>query len=1042
MKKSLMNLLCATAISCIAMAGAFADKKPWAEVAAPTITKVEQSGPNEIKVSFNSVTSNNGADKGSVAFKSDTGASGSETYGRTRKDAKVATLTVNKSGTYTFTVYAERNGEKEKHASAPATFKYTLPLVKSSVIVRNLGEGKMEVKWTSVPEAEGYILSYTDASKKQVSLPQTNELQAEVTLPVGTVSNFVVTAVRGNDKTPSDTIKKTARAEQERVWNFTEFGTSTNPKRNKFELLDSDNLKVKLSSCTFDPATGNIIDKGGKFETFFDGISFYYTAIDPFKENFELTATVTVDYHNPMADGQEGFGLLAIDRLGIDGEAMVIAYNNSAGVISRKFTTHVNGVKKEIKDGLGSRFVSGITDSIIEEGDAAISQKATSVSNAFSYDQSSDAIKTGDVYRITLKKDNTGYHAIYKRAIASVDTVEEFLMYDTENKKLTQLDPEHVYVGFAVARGCNATFSDVEFKVTDPKTDPVALEEPPELVPLTTLIDCPVTWYNTSYPFVFNANSNGTITVTDSKGKVHINKAKVEAKKDFRKVINISKGNNDFTVTFDPEDGYRPEPKQVIAQFNSSLDVNAYEENYKPVTYTHTVISMTFSGKNLYVSQNGSVFGTGTKDDPIDLLSALQYVKPGQTILLAPGKYYPSASLWIERGNDGKPGARKVLKSQDPNNRAVIDFNGSKAKVSGFNLYGSYWTIENIDITGTPDDCKAIQVAGHHNILRMVDTYMNGDTGIQISGRGSETPDKWPSYNLIYGCESFGNCDPAQNNADGFASKLTSGEGNVFRNCVAHHNVDDGWDLYAKIETGPIGAVTIDNCIAYNNGRKIDNTGKGDGNGFKLGGDGIAVKHLIKNSISFNNDLNGITTNSNPALIIEACSLYGNKATNLNLYGKGDAAKYPRTVQAKGVLSLEGVGGDKFDEEKDPGMKKRLESDDNFFFDGAQAINKNGEKLGNDSFVNVDFSMISNGLSSDGKSFNRLSRSADGVFELGDMFKLSDKVPAGVGAKYNATSFKMPSDGGSKLPIVIVVIIVLAGAACTYTLLSKKKKAN
>ena len=910
-------------------------------------------------------------------------------------------------------------------------------MVKSAVLVRNLGDGKMAVTWSEVPEAEGYVLSYTNENGKKIALPQTKELSAEVSIPVGTVSNFTVNAIRGSESVPSDTIKKTVKAEQERVWEFAEFGTSTNPSRNNFQLLDSDNLKVKLNSCTFDPTTGSIIDKGGKFETFFDGISFYYTTLDPFKENFELTATVTVDYHNPTADGQEGFGLLAIDRLGINGESMVIAYNNSAGVISRKFTTHVNGVKKEIKDGLGSRFVSGITDSIIEEGDAAISKKATSVSKAFSYDQASDAIKTGDVYRITLKKDNTGYHAIYKRAIASEDSVEEFLMYDTENKKLTQLDPEHIYVGFAVARGCNATFSDVDFKITDPKKDPPPLEEPPELVPLTTLIDCPVTWYNQDYPFVFNANSNGTIHVEDTKGRVLIKEGKVEAKKDFKKVIKINKGNNDLIVTFDPEDGFRPEPKQVIAQFNKNLDVNAYEENYKPVTYSHTVISMTFAGKNLYVSKEGSVFGNGTKADPLDLLSAIQYAKPGQTILLAPGTYYPASSLWIERGNDGTESARKVLKSEDPNNRAVIDFSSAKTGTTAFNLFGSYWTIEDIDITKTPDDCKALQIAGNYNQIIRVDTYLNGDTGIQISGRASEPAEKWPSHNLVYGCESFGNADPAQNNADGFASKLTSGEGNVFRNCVAHHNVDDGWDLYAKIETGPIGAVIIDNCIAYNNGRKIDNTGKGDGNGFKLGGDGIAVKHIIRNSISFNNDLNGITTNSNPALIIENCTAYGNKVSNLNLYGKGNADQYPRTVQVKGMLSAAGLGRDRFDESKDPEMKSRLDSDDNYFFDGAEAVNKAGAKLGKEAFVSVAFESIENGLTDD-KTFNRLPRNEKGEFDLGDLFALTDNVPAEVGARYNATAFKINSGSASDGKSILIALVIILAALGLTVVIEKK----
>ena len=57
-----------------------------------------------------------------------------------------------------------------------------------------------------------------------------------------------------------------------------------------------------------------------------------------------------------------------------------------------------------------------------------------------------------------------------------------------------------------------------------------------------------------------------------------------------------------------------------------------------------------------------------------------------------------------------------------------------------------------------------------------------------------------------------------RNDADGFAAKLTCGEGNRFYGCISHNNIDDGWDLYAKSVSGTIGSVTIENCVAYNNG--------------------------------------------------------------------------------------------------------------------------------------------------------------------------------------------------------------------------------
>ena len=986
--------LCAFQVAFSPKAFAQDSRPAWNESENPVITSVELSAdnPNEISVQFTAATDTSNADKGEVTMTSASGKKTTNSFGKTRRADKHSEFVPESSGVYTFVVSAERNGETEKHFSEAVTFDFTLPLTQTSLQLLNVGGGKIEAEWTAVTEAEGYVLSYTDSSGNTTSLPATTALSSSIEgLTVGEYYDIIVTAIRGSDSSPSLTTHKLVSAEAERIWKFTEFGTSTNPSRNRVEIIDPNNLTVKLYSCTYDEATGNIIEKGGKFESYFDGISFYYTVIDPLTENFELTATITVDYHNPLPDGQEGFGILAIDKLGEDGKPLMTAYNNSAGVLTRKFTTHVNGVKKEIKDGIGARFVSGLTDEIISQGDAAINEHAVSNAWAFSYDQASDYIKTGDVYRVTLKKDNTGYHAIYKRAIPSEDTVEEYIMYDNENEKLIQLDKEHIYLGFAVARGCNATFSEVVLNITDPKTDPPAIEEPPELVPLVTLIDCPPTWYNQKYPFVFSANADGTIHIETKEGKVLVKSAKVTANVDYKKTLKIAKNMNDLLVTFDPEDDWRPAPKQVIAQYNAETKV--YEQDYKPVTYTHSVISKSYKGKTIYVDPNADAFGAGTEDSPLDLASAIAYCSPGQTIILREGSYYLKSGLNIERGNDGTAKKRKTLQSEE-GKRAVLNFSQSKVTVTAFNIYGNYWTIKNIDLTRSPENVKGIQVAGSYNELLMVDTYENGDTGIQIAGRSSESREKWPHDNLIYGCESFGNADPAQNNADGFASKLTSGDGNVFRNCVSHHNVDDGWDLYSKVETGPIGAVLLDNCVTYANGTKLDGTGQGDGNGFKMGGDGIAVKHILRNSISWGNGVNGITCNSNPALILDRVTSYGNGNYNISLYGKGKAEDNPRIFEAAGVLSVEGGAGDGYSEQPD------LASDNNFFFNGAQAQNKSGNALGKEAFVSVDTAKYQNGFKSDG-TYNRIPRSSDGVFDLADLFKLTDNVPDGVGADYN-----------------------------------------
>jgi len=86
---------------------------------------------------------------------------------------------------------------------------------------------------------------------------------------------------------------------------------------------------------------------------------------------------------------------------------------------------------------------------------------------------------------------------------------------------------------------------------------------------------------------------------------------------------------------------------------------------------------------------------------------------------------------------------------------------------------------------------------------------------------------------------------------------------------VAHHNIDDGWDLYTKAETGAIDPVVIDQCVAFKNGTLTDGTSNpnGDRNGFKLGGEKIAVSHMVTRSIAAANGKNGFTFNSNPGAI-------------------------------------------------------------------------------------------------------------------------------------------------------------------------------
>jgi hypothetical protein len=287
----------------------------------------------------------------------------------------------------------------------------------------------------------------------------------------------------------------------------------------------------------------------------------------------------------------------------------------------------------------------------------------------------------------------------------------------------------------------------------------------------------------------------------------------------------------------------------------------------------------------------------------------------------------------------------------------VLDFQDLSA---GIIHGGDQWYFSGFDVTRAANGQKGFQVSGHYNVLERIDTYYNGNTGIQISRyAGSDPVSDWPSHNLILNCSSWGNADAGYEDADGFAAKLTCGEGNIFDGCVAHHNADDGYDLYAKIETGPIGAVVIRNSVAYLNGILPDGTIGGNGNGFKLGGSNIPGGHMLENSYAFFNRSKGIDSNSCPDVIVQNCVSYNNLRYNVAFYTN---AEQDTAYQATGVISFKDAtidGGDptEGDEFKPKGAQEMVafQNDTCYYWDGAHSVNVAGDVITAEDFVSLTF---------------------------------------------------------------------------------------
>ena len=233
-----------------------------------------------------------------------------------------------------------------------------------------------------------------------------------------------------------------------------------------------------------------------------------------------------------------------------------------------------------------------------------------------------------------------------------------------------------------------------------------------------------------------------------------------------------------------------------------------------------------------------------------------------------------------------------VMAEPGSTNKVIFDFSGESLSDSnrGIQVFGDYWHFYGINVTGAGDN--GMYIGGNNNIVERCVFYANRDSGLQIAREKSSmsSMSDWPANNLILNCTAYDNADPATGeNADGFACKLTCGNGNVFDGCIAYCNCDDGWDLYAKEATGSIGVVTIKNCVAYNNGRLTTNSSyaNGDMNGFKLGGSNgkVPTAHVVTNCLAVGNGHDGFTDNGNGgALNVSYCTSYGNAKVNFNFY--------------------------------------------------------------------------------------------------------------------------------------------------------------
>ena len=975
-------------------------RKDWSEVAAPVIGEVAQDGAN-VTVPFTMVLGNDGADKVSVVMTDASGNTETKGYALEGEGGKVS-FSPASSGEYTFTITASRENEQDKTGNT-VKLNFAYPLSAPSISsATSMGNGTVSLVWQSVKEATSYNV-YVGGTK----VGSTSATSYDVTgLTVGTKYDFAVEAVRETPAAVSDksTISATATSDAKQVWGYIVYGNGASESNSAYEGNINETGSVTLRSGAVD-ANGVLKGSGnnGKLvPASFDGLNFYYTAV-PTSLNFTLRAKVTVDQWN-LSNGQEGFGLMAADRLGGSG------WNNSyMAVVSKteyywneeagKVTNDTTALKVSQKIGIASQEKKGLTkDNIaaIEANDTETVKQFQSAMYPLEQRYAENVNVIGNAVKpvdatienpvtemyLTIQKNNTGYFVSYESVDGTYSTTKKY--YDTET--LSQLDSDNVYVGFFTSRYAQATFSDVTFTTINPSDDAPAEEKPIEELVTNAAFNSKTATGTSDYEFRFTANCDGVLSIWDSEDNAIATDVAVAANtvvKPATTTLNV--GKNSFRYVFTPDAGYIPEKDMVMS-------------SYEPIEGTFTVTYRTYGveGQSIYVAPGK--YGVGTKEDPMSIYDAVKYVQPGQTIVVMEGTYYLDKTVKVERGVNGtadKP--IQMVADTDASSRPVFDFQGLCA---GMVLAGDYWYFQGFDVTNSANAQKGIQLSGKYNTMDNIMTYHNGNTGLQVSRYlTTDEFDMWPAYNLILNCTSYGNADAGYEDADGFAAKLTVGDGNVFDGCISYNNADDGWDLFAKVQSGSIGAVTIKNSVAYGNGYLEDGTDAGNGNGFKLGGDSMSGKHVLENCVAFDNKAKGIDSNSCPDINVINCTTFNNESYNIALYT--NSAKNT-DFSATGVLSYRTYMKDNVEQFKLLGTqdKTKVDNDTNYFWNYEGTAKNSAKTVTDDWFESVDTTMdyVTHVYAS-----HKVTRNADNTINMNGLLVLTDKAAANAGARMTGT---------------------------------------
>lgn len=363
----------------------------------------------------------------------------------------------------------------------------------------------------------------------------------------------------------------------------------------------------------------------------------------------------------------------------------------------------------------------------------------------------------------------------------------------------------------------------------------------------------------------------------------------------------------------------------------------------KLLTLALSVLSLTTFAATYYAAPNG--LGDGSSEfSPTTFANGLSMLKnPGDTLYLLAGQY-DLGNTPVQNLN-GTAKNRIVIAGYEPMNSegsydAILDFRSTPYGTRGLQIKKTCTYLHIKNLTLRYSGKNNLYNEGSFCLFENLDIYGSADTGCQMKNGGDNTIKNVDSHHNFDYKTMSGSTANFGGNADGFADKQFTGNGNHYIGCRAWFNSDDGWDFYQRVSNSQ---TIIENSVCYQNGplyydmrnhpryetdkdwfdSKVGTTMtdrygntitvtlekypcQGNGNGFKMGGNYTNHQILIHHCLAVANNSRGFDQNNNGGTMW----VYNNSAYANNTNYGFTTAHGTNTMQNN--ISISSIKGDSY----------------------------------------------------------------------------------------------------------------------------------